>query len=103
MHQEGAGCHRNSSREKSLAPELGRDLPNVSYPEANVYVRQEGRGVLLGAYEDKCAHWAENGTPLDFGHELLPDDVGHRGKPHALSVTIPPLATLILKPCDSDG
>ena len=24
--------------------------------------------------------------------DLLPDDVGHRGKPHALSVTIPPLA-----------
>jgi len=56
--------------------ELGRDLPNVSYPEANVYVRQEGKGVLLGAYEDKCTHWAEHGTPLDFGHELLPDDVG---------------------------
>ena len=35
--------------------------------------------------------------------ELLPDDVGHRGKPHALSVTIPPLATLILKPRDSEG
>ena len=35
--------------------------------------------------------------------ELQPDDVGHRGKPHALSVTIPPLATLILKPRDSAG
>ena len=35
--------------------------------------------------------------------ELLPDDIGHRGKPHALSVTIPPLATLILKPRDGEG
>ncbi len=35
--------------------------------------------------------------------ELLPDDIGHRGKPHAISVTIPPLATLIIAPRDSDG
>ena len=35
--------------------------------------------------------------------ELLPDAIGHRGKPHAINVTIPPLATLILKPRDSDG
>ena len=32
-------------------------------------------GLLLGAYEKTCTHWAKDGTPLDFGHELLPDDL----------------------------
>ncbi len=56
--------------------ELGHEMPNVSGPEQNWYCRQEGKGLLLGAYESTCIHWAEDGTPLDFGHELLPDDLG---------------------------
>jgi len=35
--------------------------------------------------------------------ELLPDNIGHRGKPNALTVTIPPLAALLLKPRESAG
>ncbi len=54
---------------------MDRDLPTVSDGEGNWYSRQEGKGILLGAYEDHCVHWAEAGTPLDFGHELLPDDI----------------------------
>lgn len=54
---------------------LDRKIPSFSYSEANVYARPEGQGLLLGAYERKCIHWAEQGTPLDFGHELLPDDI----------------------------
>ena len=50
-------------------------LPSISYSEANVYARPEGGGLLLGAYESNCVHWAEQGTPLDFGHELLPNDL----------------------------
>ena len=50
-------------------------LPGISFSEANVYTRQEGDGLLLGAYESNCVHWAEQGTPLDFGHELLPNDL----------------------------
>ena len=26
-------------------------------------------------YESPCTHWAVDGTPRDFGHELLPDDL----------------------------
>jgi dimethylglycine dehydrogenase len=51
------------------------DLPTISDGEGNWYSRQEGKGILLGAYENRCVHWAEDGTPADFGHELLPDDV----------------------------
>ena len=54
---------------------LDRKIPSLSYSEANVYARPEGQGLLLGAYERKCTHWAENGTPLDFGHELLENDL----------------------------
>ena len=54
---------------------LDRKIPSFSYSEANVYARPEGQGLLLGAYERKCVHWAEQGTPLDFGHELLPNDL----------------------------
>ena len=50
-------------------------MPEISFSEANVYARQEGNGLLLGAYETPCTHWAEKGTPLDFGHELLPNDL----------------------------
>ena len=51
------------------------ELPQINDNETNVYARQEGLGLLVGAYEDKCCHWATEGTPLDFGHELLPDDL----------------------------
>ena len=47
----------------------------LSYADANLYMRPEGKGLLIGAYESKCVHWSEGGTPLDFGHELLPDDL----------------------------
>jgi dimethylglycine dehydrogenase len=43
--------------------------------DAEFYMRQEGKGLLLGAYENTCTHWSEHGTPADFGHELLPDDL----------------------------
>ena len=38
-------------------------------------MRQEGLGLLVGAYERDGRFWAEDGTPMDFGHELLPDDL----------------------------
>ena len=55
---------------------LDRRLPTLADKESGCYLRQEGQGLLLGAYETPCTHWAVNGTPLDFDHELLPDDLG---------------------------
>jgi dimethylglycine dehydrogenase len=54
---------------------LDHEVPNIAEAGAGYYCRQEGKGLLLGAYESHCVHWAEDGTPLNFGHELLPDDV----------------------------
>lgn len=55
--------------------ELGRRLPSVADRDGEYYLRQEGLGLLVGAYEKDGRFWAENGTPMDFGHELLPDDL----------------------------
>ncbi|MEL7467324.1 MAG: FAD-dependent oxidoreductase [Pseudomonadota bacterium] len=43
--------------------------------EANIYFRQERTGMLLGTYEPKSTPWKVAGTPMDFGHELLPPDL----------------------------
>lgn len=54
---------------------MRHELPTIGESEAGYYSRQEGQGILLGAYENTCHHWALDGTPLDFGHELLPNDL----------------------------
>ncbi|MEX0317093.1 MAG: FAD-dependent oxidoreductase [Ruegeria sp.] len=49
----------------------GRRLPcGIDY-EANIYFRQERDGMLLGTYEPIGTPWKVEGTPMDFGHELL--------------------------------
>ncbi len=39
--------------------------------EANIYFRQEREGMLIGTYEPVGTPWKVDGTPWDFGHELL--------------------------------
>ncbi len=51
--------------------ERDSELPHVMDPEGESYLRQEGRGICIGFYEQKCESWAVDGTPRDFGHELL--------------------------------
>ncbi len=52
------------------------ELPHVMDPAGETYLRQEGRGLVLGIYEHDCEPWAVDGTPWDFGHELLPEKLG---------------------------
>ncbi len=54
---------------------MGRRLPSVADRDGEYYLRQEGMGLLVGAYEKDGRFWAEDGTPLDFGHELFDDDL----------------------------
>ncbi|MDA7424212.1 GcvT family protein [Thalassococcus lentus] len=54
---------------------LDRRLPSVADRDGEYYLRQEGQGLLIGAYERDVRLWAENGTPLDFAHDLFPDDL----------------------------
>jgi dimethylglycine dehydrogenase len=72
--------------------------PTIGETEAGIYSRQEGQGLLLGAYEDTCHHWAVDGTPLDFGHELLPDDISRMDKNFAVAMDrMPCLAEVGIK------
>lgn len=54
---------------------LDRRLPSVADRDGEYYLRQEGKGLLIGAYERDMRFWAEEGTPLDFAHDLFPDDL----------------------------
>lgn len=51
------------------------ELPHVMDPEGESYLRQEGQGLVIGFYEQNCDPWAVDGTPWEFGHELLPDNL----------------------------
>ncbi|MCP5038193.1 MAG: FAD-binding oxidoreductase, partial [Rhodobacteraceae bacterium] len=37
--------------------DLGFELPQINDNETGCYARQEGKGMLLGAYESTCVHW----------------------------------------------
>lgn len=50
-------------------------LPSVADRDGEYYLRQEGQGLLVGAYEKDVRFWAEDGTPQGFGHELFADDL----------------------------
>ncbi|MFK7751219.1 MAG: FAD-dependent oxidoreductase [Sedimentitalea sp.] len=54
---------------------MDRRLPSVADRDGEYYLRQEGQGLLVGAYERDMRFWAEDGTPLDFAHDLFPDDL----------------------------
>lgn len=49
----------------------GQRLPSCIDYEANFYCRQEHFGMLLGTYEPQSTPWSLDGTPLNFGHDLL--------------------------------
>ena len=49
------------------------EYPHVVDPAGENYLRQEGNGLCIGFYEQGCEPWAIDGTPADFGHELLED------------------------------
>ncbi len=55
-------------------PELeARDtmLPMLRDPDVSYYLRQEGKGFILGPYEKDGIPWAVDGVPTAFGQELL--------------------------------
>ena len=54
---------------------MNRRLPSVADRDGEYYLRQEGKGLLVGAYEKDMRFWAEDGTPQGFGHELFADDL----------------------------
>ena len=56
---------------------FGSRLPcGIDY-QANIYFRQERDGLLLGTYEPVGVPWRIEGTPWNFGHELLNPNLEH--------------------------
>ena len=54
--------------------ESEHEIVNTTDYSGEIYVRQEGKGALLGTYEKACVAWAPVKTPDDFSMQLLPDD-----------------------------
>jgi dimethylglycine dehydrogenase len=59
-------------------PEVARsdtEMLHIVDFEGEIYMRQEGKGMLLGTYERVGVPWSERETPWDFSLELLPPDL----------------------------
>jgi dimethylglycine dehydrogenase len=52
-----------------------KEMLHVIDFEGEIYMRQEGNGMLLGTYESDGVPWSELDTPWDFTHALLPTDL----------------------------
>jgi dimethylglycine dehydrogenase len=52
-----------------------KEILHVIDFEGEIYMRQEGNGILLGTYERAGVPWSEHDTPWNFTHELLPTDL----------------------------
>ena len=53
----------------------GKEMPMALDFGGEIYIRQEGGGMLLGTYEQDCRPWSPKQTPWDFGSELLKPDM----------------------------
>jgi dimethylglycine dehydrogenase len=58
---------------------MHRELPLVVDLEGFTYMRQEGKGMLLGIYETNYKHWHMEGAPWDYGIELNQEDIDRIG------------------------
>ena len=58
-----------------LEAERGHELPVCMDFKGEIYIRQEGEGMLLGTYEQDSRHWSPHHTPWDFEMQLLEPDL----------------------------
>ncbi len=55
--------------------QTGKEIMHAVDFDGELYLRQEGKGMLMGTYERDCRPWSPKHTPWDFGHELLAPDL----------------------------
>ena len=53
----------------------GKEMPMALDFSGEIYIRQEGGGMLLGTYEANCVPWSPKQTPWEFGQQLLTPDL----------------------------
>lgn len=77
---------------------LEQEIPAAVDFDGAAYLRQERHGLLLGTYEQDCRHWAIDGTPPDFGQELLASDLERIAAPlHKVMKRMPALGKAGIK------
>lgn len=54
---------------------MDREIPMMIDLEGFTYVRQEGKGLLVGIYEQDYKHWNMDGAPWDYGFDLIQEDI----------------------------
>ena len=55
--------------------EHGKEVTHIIDFKAEIYMRQERNGLVLGTYEQACVPWQPKQTPWTFGRELLQPDL----------------------------
>ena len=53
----------------------GREMPMALDFAGEIYIRQEGGGMLMGTYEQACVPWSPRQAPWSFDMELLTPDL----------------------------
>jgi dimethylglycine dehydrogenase len=53
----------------------GREVVHCIDFDGEIYMRQEGKGMLMGTYEPNGIPWSPKQAPWDFSTELLPPDL----------------------------
>lgn len=70
---------------------LDRELPVLRDVDRGCYMRQEGRGLLLGVWETGCREaWNGRAAPWSFGQELFGDDLDRIGEGIAAACSLIP-------------
>ncbi|MEM7072416.1 MAG: FAD-dependent oxidoreductase [Pseudomonadota bacterium] len=60
---------------RAINESTGKEVLHAVDFEGELYLRQEGGGMLMGTYERAGKPWSAVETPWDFGHELLEPDL----------------------------
>ena len=83
---------------KAFNESTGKELPMTIDFGGEIYVRQEGGGMLLGTYEQAAKPWSPVETPWDFGSQLLKPDLDRiTPEMYVASKHIPAMATTGIK------
>ena len=83
---------------KAFNESTGKELPMTIDFGGEIYIRQEGGGMLLGTYEQAAKPWSPVETPWDFGSQLLKPDLDRiTPEMNVASKHIPAMATTGIK------
>ncbi len=90
--------HYLVTEEIPVVRDAGYEMPHVVDFDGEIYLRQEGKGMLIGTYEKNGVPWSPRTTPWDFSYTLLNPDMDRIADNLAVGFThYPALATVGIK------